>query len=254
MRRRLASTAATSRRRPPGRSSSLRAAAAMAGSILSRCLQDGDRDSRRARPPAAQRPGASPDCPACARSATAGVSAASVAACIDAFGRAHRTLLPLRAAGSGGGPGVRQLPGDAALLRRGSRLRRLRRAVGPTRHRVQVPCGDSTWAPVFATAIATAAVASGTPLPSLRPPMPLAAARLRERGYNQAWELARRTGVALRHRHRAGAAPAHPRHAASALAALRAARAGNVRGAFARRAPPARRGRRPLDRASSTTS
>ena len=36
------------------------------------------------------------------------------------------------------------------------------------------------------------------PAPTLLLPVPLSAARLRERGYNQAWELARRLGHALR--------------------------------------------------------
>jgi ComF family protein len=38
----------------------------------------------------------------------------------------------------------------------------------------------------------------GAPHPTLLLPVPLSAARLRERGYNQAWELARRLGRALR--------------------------------------------------------
>jgi ComF family protein len=93
-------------------------------------------------------------------------------------------------------------------------------------------------APVFARAIANAAGAAEAPLPDLLLPVPLAAARLRERGYNQAWELARRTGQQL-------GIPAH----ASMLVRIRdtlhqlslppAARAGNVHGAFA--VEPARR-------------
>ena len=38
---------------------------------------------------------------------------------------------------------------------------------------------------------------AGQPLPALVVPVPLSAARLAERGYNQAWELAKRTAAAL---------------------------------------------------------
>ena len=93
--------------------------------------------------------------------------------------------------------------------------------------------------PVFATAIANAAATSETPLPSLLLPVPLAAARLRERGYNQAWELARRAGRQL-------GIPTEPslllriRDTSHQLSLHPAARAGNVHGAFA--VEPRRRG------------
>ncbi len=68
--------------------------------------------------------------------------------------------------------------------------------------------------------------------PELILPVPLAEARLRERGYNQAWELARRLGRRLR-------VPADAtlllrvRETPHQLALPTEARAGNVRGAFA---------------------
>ena len=86
--------------------------------------------------------------------------------------------------------------------------------------------------PVFARAIAGAALAAGAPLPDLLLPVPLASKRLCERGYNQAWELARRTGRQLR-------IPATSsmvlriRDTSHQLSLPPAARAGNVQGAFA---------------------
>ncbi len=68
--------------------------------------------------------------------------------------------------------------------------------------------------------------------PDLVLPVPLAPARLRERGYNQAWELARRVARRLA----VGADPQlllRIRDTAHQLALPPAARAGNVRGAFA---------------------
>ena len=74
-----------------------------------------------------------------------------------------------------------------------------------------------------------AARAAGPPLVV---PVPLARRRLRERGYNQAWELARRVARALD-----VAADAtlllRVRETAHQLDLPPAARAGNVRGAFA---------------------
>ena len=70
------------------------------------------------------------------------------------------------------------------------------------------------------------------PAPTLLLPVPLSSERLRERGYNQAWELARRLGRALR-------CPAEPhlllriRDTPHQLAFPPAQRAGNVRAAFA---------------------
>jgi ComF family protein len=52
-------------------------------------------------------------------------------------------------------------------------------------------------ASVLATLLAEAALSRPGPLPDLLLPVPLSPARLRERGFNQAWELARRLGPAL---------------------------------------------------------
>jgi ComF family protein len=49
----------------------------------------------------------------------------------------------------------------------------------------------------FARLLASAARRAGVPRPALLVPMPLGPQRLRERGYNQAWELARRVGRQL---------------------------------------------------------
>jgi ComF family protein len=53
-------------------------------------------------------------------------------------------------------------------------------------------------APLFAGLLEQALRRAGTPLPSLVIPVPLGRERLRERGYNQAWELARRVCRRLR--------------------------------------------------------
>jgi ComF family protein len=68
--------------------------------------------------------------------------------------------------------------------------------------------------------------------PALLLPMPLSPARLRERGYNQAWELARRLGAALQVPADAGLLLRlkDTPHQTSLAVANRAA---NVRGAFA---------------------
>jgi ComF family protein len=50
---------------------------------------------------------------------------------------------------------------------------------------------------VLGTLLAGAVLAGGTPLPQLIVPVPLHPARERERGYNQAWELARVVGRLL---------------------------------------------------------
>jgi len=47
-------------------------------------------------------------------------------------------------------------------------------------------------APTLAMLLADAVDAAGEPSPDLVVPVPLSAARIRERGFNQAWELARR--------------------------------------------------------------
>jgi ComF family protein len=87
-------------------------------------------------------------------------------------------------------------------------------------------------APVFAGALEVAEKQRDAPRPSLLLPVPLAPRRLRERGYNQAWELARRVARRL-----AIAAESELllriRETAHQLALPLAERAGNVRGAFA---------------------
>jgi ComF family protein len=52
-------------------------------------------------------------------------------------------------------------------------------------------------APALAQRLAEAVQRSAVPMPTLLLPAPLAPARLRERGYNQSWELARRVGRRL---------------------------------------------------------
>jgi len=88
-------------------------------------------------------------------------------------------------------------------------------------------------APVLAAAIVEARRGAAKPeLPWLIVPVPLSEARLRERGYNQAWELARR--VARRIDGRADARLVlRIRDTPHQLALPPDARAGNVRGAFA---------------------
>ena len=51
--------------------------------------------------------------------------------------------------------------------------------------------------PALTQRLLAAAERSGAPAPSLLLPVPLSRERLRERGYNQAWELARRLGRGL---------------------------------------------------------
>jgi len=53
-------------------------------------------------------------------------------------------------------------------------------------------------APALSRRLLTAFEHSAMPAPSLLLPVPLSAQRLRERGYNQAWELTRQIGRALR--------------------------------------------------------
>jgi ComF family protein len=87
-------------------------------------------------------------------------------------------------------------------------------------------------AAVFAAAIVRAEAQRAAPRPSLLLPVPLAPARGRERGYNQAWELARRVARRLG----IGADPGlllRLRETAHQIALPLADRAGNVRGAFA---------------------
>ncbi len=86
--------------------------------------------------------------------------------------------------------------------------------------------------PFFATTLAAEAARRGQVRPTLIVPAPLASGRLRERGYNQAWELAQRVARILD-----VAADAtlllRVRETAHQLDLPPAARAGNVRGAFA---------------------
>ena len=57
--------------------------------------------------------------------------------------------------------------------------------------------GRAELAPLLAHHLANAVRASALPLPQRVLPVPLSAARLAQRGYNQAWELARRVAAAL---------------------------------------------------------
>jgi len=87
-------------------------------------------------------------------------------------------------------------------------------------------------AAVFTDAIVGAERRRAAPRPALLLPVPLGAARWRERGYNQAWELARRVARRLD----LAAEPElllRVRETAHQLALPLAERAGNVRGAFA---------------------
>ncbi len=87
-------------------------------------------------------------------------------------------------------------------------------------------------APALAAQMLAALRRSDAPAPALLLPVPLSEARLRERGYNQAWELVRRLGRTLR-------CPTDARlllrvrDTPHQLAFPPAQRAGNVRAAFA---------------------
>ena len=86
-------------------------------------------------------------------------------------------------------------------------------------------------APLLAERLAAAVEAAGAAHPDLLLPVPLGPARLRERGYNQAWEIARRVARRLK----LGASARlllRVRDTPQQLALPRARRAGNVRGAF----------------------
>lgn len=58
--------------------------------------------------------------------------------------------------------------------------------------------GRAELAGLLAARLAAAVQAAALPAPALVLPVPLSPRRLAERGYNQAWELARRTAAALR--------------------------------------------------------
>jgi ComF family protein len=91
---------------------------------------------------------------------------------------------------------------------------------------------------VFADRVAAATRAAGE-RPTLLLPVPLGEARLRERGYNQAWELARRVGRALQIRADARLL-LRVRETPHQIALPLDRRAANVSGAFA--VEPRRRG------------
>lgn len=87
-------------------------------------------------------------------------------------------------------------------------------------------------APALAERLGNAVVDNAAPMPDLLLPTPLAPARLRERGHNQAWEIARRLAQRLGVR-----ADAHLllriKDTPHQLSLPQAGRAANVRGAFA---------------------
>ena len=87
-------------------------------------------------------------------------------------------------------------------------------------------------APLLAALLLEAVQRSNAPHPSLLLPVPLSAQRLRERGYNQAWELARRIGRAL-HCPTDARLLLRVQDGPHQLALPREQRAANVRGAFA---------------------
>jgi ComF family protein len=94
-------------------------------------------------------------------------------------------------------------------------------------------------APVFADCLVAATQPGTAPPPALLLPVPLSDERLRERGYNQAWELARRVGRMLKVRADARLL-LRIRDTPHQIALPIERRAGNVRGAFA--IEPRRRG------------
>lgn len=98
-------------------------------------------------------------------------------------------------------------------------------------------------APVLAGLVVRAVQADGAPQVDLVAPVPLGRTRLRERGYNQAWELARRVAHAL-------ALPAEPRllqrlaDTPQQVTLPRSRRLANVRGCFGVERAGGVRGRR----------
>ncbi len=87
-------------------------------------------------------------------------------------------------------------------------------------------------APMLAACLVQAVRSSDAAHPSLVLPVPLSAQRLRERGYNQAWELARRVGHAQRCQADARML-LRVKDGPHQLTFPRDKRAANVRGAFA---------------------
>jgi ComF family protein len=85
---------------------------------------------------------------------------------------------------------------------------------------------------ILAALLREAVERSDAPRAELVLPVPLSRERLRERGFNQAWELARRTAHALRIEASASAL-LRVKDTPHQLSLPREQRAGNVRGAFA---------------------
>lgn len=92
--------------------------------------------------------------------------------------------------------------------------------------------GGLDLAPALARLLVDAARRDEVQPGSLLVPMPLSGARLRERGYNQAWELARRLGPAFECRSDASIL-LRVKHGPQQLSLPPEQRAGNVRAAFA---------------------
>ncbi len=87
-------------------------------------------------------------------------------------------------------------------------------------------------APALAALLQVAQQRVGAPLPHLLLPVPLSPQRLRERGFNQAWELTRRLGSALKTKADAGLL-LRLKDSPHQLALPPEKRAANVRGVFA---------------------
>jgi hypothetical protein len=142
---------------------------------------------------------------------------------------ARRALPALGIAGGARADGLRRRPERAAALRCGARGGRLPRALGPSRHGIQIPRCARACADVCS---GDRERERGATRPSLLLPAPLAAARLRTRGSNQAWEIAGRVARRLD----VACDPAlllRRRETEHQLALPLRARAGNVAGAFA---------------------
>jgi ComF family protein len=86
--------------------------------------------------------------------------------------------------------------------------------------------------PALARLLVEAIVRGGRAHPDIALPVPLSPRRLRERGYNQAWELAKRVAASMRIAQDANLL-LRVQETPHQLALAPAARAGNVRGAFA---------------------
>lgn len=84
----------------------------------------------------------------------------------------------------------------------------------------------------LADRLVQAVLRTGGPLPHWVLPAPLAGQRMRERGFNQAWELARRVACHLGTCRADGGVLLRVKHTPHQLALPRDARAANVRGAY----------------------